>query len=68
MLPLVCCALAGAAVLVSGAVHAQAFPSKPIHVIIPFVAGGSSDIVGRAIAAKFQELVGQPGVVENKPA
>ena len=35
--------------------------------IIPFVAGGSSDIVGRAIAAKFQEFLGQPGVVENKP-
>jgi len=46
---------------------AQRFPSKPIRVIIPFVAGGSSDIVGRAIGAKFQELLGQPAVVENKP-
>src|SRR5574339_12635 len=46
---------------------AQSFPTKPIRVIIPFVAGGSSDIVGRAIAGKFQELLGQPGVVENKP-
>ena len=45
----------------------QSFPSKPIRVVIPFVAGGSSDIVGRAMAAKFQELLGQPGVVENKP-
>jgi tripartite-type tricarboxylate transporter receptor subunit TctC len=35
--------------------------------VIPFVAGGSSDIVGRAIASKFQELLGQPGVVENRP-
>ena len=43
------------------------FPTKPIRVIIPFVAGGSSDIVGRAIAGKFQELLGQPGVVENRP-
>jgi tripartite-type tricarboxylate transporter receptor subunit TctC len=43
------------------------FPSKPIRVVIPFVAGGSSDIVGRAIASKFQELLGQPGVVENRP-
>jgi tripartite-type tricarboxylate transporter receptor subunit TctC len=51
----------------SAAAAAQAFPSKPIRVIIPFVAGGSSDIVGRAIAGKFQELLGQPGVVENKP-
>jgi tripartite-type tricarboxylate transporter receptor subunit TctC len=46
---------------------AQSFPSKPIRVIIPFVAGGSSDIVGRAIASKFQDYLGQPGVVENKP-
>ena len=47
--------------------QAQNFPSKPIRVVIPFVAGGSSDIVGRAIAGKFQEVLGQPGVVENKP-
>jgi tripartite-type tricarboxylate transporter receptor subunit TctC len=46
---------------------AQNFPSKPIRVVIPFVAGGSSDIVGRAIASKFQETLGQPGVVENRP-
>jgi len=46
---------------------AQSFPSKPIHIIIPFVAGGSSDIVGRAIGAKYQEILGQPAVVENKP-
>ena len=55
------------AALSSCAVQAQSFPFKPIRVIIPFVAGGSSDIVGRAIAGKFQELLGQPGVVENKP-
>ena len=51
----------------SGAATAQSFPTKPIRVVIPFVAGGSSDIVGRAIASKFQELLGQPGVVENRP-
>ena len=54
-------------VALSGAAHAQNFPAKPIRVIIPFVAGGSSDIVGRAIGSKFQELLGQPAVVENKP-
>src|SRR3982751_5624550 len=60
-------ALGLAAALLSPAAIAQAFPSKPIKVIIPFVAGGSSDIVGRAIGSKFQELLGQPAVVENKP-
>jgi tripartite-type tricarboxylate transporter receptor subunit TctC len=53
--------------LASAGAAAQAFPTKPIRVVIPFVAGGSSDIVGRAIASKFPELLGQPGVVENKP-
>src|SRR5436190_16309441 len=57
---LLACGLAGGA-------QGQAFPAKPIKVIIPFVAGGSSDIVGRAIASKYQEYLGQPGVVENKP-
>ena len=55
-----------AATLVSAA-HGQAFPSKPIKIVIPFVAGGSSDIVGRAIGSKFSEILGQPAVVENKP-
>jgi tripartite-type tricarboxylate transporter receptor subunit TctC len=50
-----------------GTAAAQGYPAKPIRVVIPFVAGGSSDIVGRAIASKFQEFLGQPGVVENRP-
>ncbi len=53
--------------IIGGNATAQTFPSKPIRVVIPFVAGGSSDIVGRAMASKFQEFLGQPGVVENKP-
>ena len=55
------------ALVASAAAQAQTWPAKPIKVIIPFVPGGSSDIVGRAIASKYQELLGQPGVVENKP-
>jgi len=55
------------AALACGAVHGQAYPSKPIKIVIPFVAGGSSDIVGRAIGSKFQEYLGQPAVVENRP-
>jgi tripartite-type tricarboxylate transporter receptor subunit TctC len=53
--------------LVTGSVLAQAFPSKPIRIVIPFVAGGPSDTVGRAIGSKFQEFLGQPAVVENRP-
>src|SRR5438445_10524063 len=47
---------------------AQAYPGKPIRIVIPFVAGGSSDIVGRAIGSKFQEFLPQPAVGENRPA
>ena len=53
--------------LAAGAVNAQAWPAKPIKIVIPFVAGGSSDIVGRAIGSKFQEMLGQSAVVENRP-
>src|SRR3954471_16516113 len=61
------CAWALSAALLSSAAAAQSFPTKPIRIVIPFVPGGSSDIVGRAIASKFQEQLGQPAVVENKP-
>jgi tripartite-type tricarboxylate transporter receptor subunit TctC len=56
-----------AAALASGQAQGQTYPSKPIKIVIPFVAGGASDIVGRAIGSKFQEILGQPAVVENKP-
>jgi len=61
-------ALLGAAgALAAPHAQAQAFPAKPVRIVIPFVAGGSSDIVGRAIGSKFQEILGQPAVVENRP-
>jgi tripartite-type tricarboxylate transporter receptor subunit TctC len=53
--------------LCAASAAAQGFPSKPIRIVIPFVAGGPSDTVGRAIGSKFQEFLGQPAVVENKP-
>ena len=45
---------------------AQPYPSKVIHMIVPFVAGGSTDVVARAIANKLNESWGQPVVVENR--
>ncbi len=51
----------------SSSVLAQSFPSKPIRIVIPFVPGGPSDTVGRAIGSKFQEFLGQPAIVENRP-
>jgi tripartite-type tricarboxylate transporter receptor subunit TctC len=45
---------------------AQAYPSKPVHMIIPFAPGGASDFVGRIMQPKMAELLGQPIIVENR--
>jgi tripartite-type tricarboxylate transporter receptor subunit TctC len=46
---------------------AQDFPAKPIRIIVPFPPGGSTDVIGRRIAEKWQASMGQPVLVENKP-
>jgi tripartite-type tricarboxylate transporter receptor subunit TctC len=43
------------------------YPNKPITYVVPFTAGGSTDVVGRTIAQKLHESLKQPVVVENKP-
>jgi tripartite-type tricarboxylate transporter receptor subunit TctC len=46
---------------------AQPYPSKPIRIIVPYAAGGTSDILARQIGPKLTEVWSQPVIVENKP-
>jgi tripartite-type tricarboxylate transporter receptor subunit TctC len=55
-----------AAMAWAGAAGAQAFPDRPIRLIVPFAAGGGSDTMGRLIALKLAEVLGQSVVVENR--
>src|SRR5467141_2559326 len=59
--------LALAAALASFAAGAQTFPTRPVHLMVPFPPGGATDIIGRLVSAKMQDVWGQPVVVENKP-
>jgi tripartite-type tricarboxylate transporter receptor subunit TctC len=47
--------------------QAQAFPAKPVRLVVPFPPGGATDIIGRLLGQKLQELWGQSVVIEYKP-
>ena len=50
-----------------GAEQAPTYPNKPIHLVVPFPAGGSADLVARIMAKPLGDKLGQPVVIDNKP-
>src|SRR5881409_1376740 len=53
--------------VVSQGVSGQSYPTKSVHVIVPFTAGSATDILARTFGQKLSELWGQPVIVENRP-
>ncbi len=61
-----CIAIAALMLCAGTACAADDYPSKPVRLILPFGAGGSTDIVGRIFAQRFSEAFGQTVVVDNR--
>jgi tripartite-type tricarboxylate transporter receptor subunit TctC len=55
------------AIALAGTVHAQGYPSQPIKMVVPFTAGGTTDILARTVGQKLSESLRQPVIVENRP-
>ncbi|MDQ8034827.1 Bug family tripartite tricarboxylate transporter substrate binding protein [Bordetella genomosp. 1] len=61
------CALGAGLALGTAPAGAQSYPAKPITLVVPFAPGGTVNLMGRLLAQRMSEVLGQPVIVENKP-